>query len=178
MAASKIVRPDVIYKDSFICALPEYHQNCHLLRELDYAWVKHHFEDFVADLNDENGQHHKNLEPWAERVKENIFWLVKDTEFLGYVKIRQRVNWHLERFGGHISFSIRPDMRSKGFGKKLLQKTLPIIPALGIDKALLTVSPDNAAAIRIIEFCGGEFQDETAATDRFPAQLRYWMKFE
>lgn len=177
MPASKLTRPDSQYKDSFMSALLEYQAQGSLLTELKYQRIDNNFDEFIADLNDISGAHHQNLQPWAERVDESIYWLVKDSNFLGYIKIRHRINWHLERFGGHITFSIRPTMRGKGFGKKLLQKAIPLIPALGIDKALMTIAPDNHAAIRIVEFCGGKFQDELQATDRFPAQLRYWFDF-
>jgi predicted acetyltransferase len=177
MPASKLAKPDIIYKDSFMNALMEYQEQGSLLTELQYKRIDNNFQAFVDDLNDIAGEHHQNLSPWAERVNETIYWLVKDNSFLGYIKIRHRINWHLERYGGHISFSIRPVMRGKGFGKKLLQKAVPLIPNLGIDKALITLSPDNHPAIRIVEFCGGEFQDETQATDRFPAQKRFWIDF-
>jgi predicted acetyltransferase len=175
MPASKLVRPDEIYKESFLSALKEYHSECRLLKELDYKTVCGQFDHFIQDLNEEMGEHHQNLEEWAERVPEIIYWLVKDGEFLGYIKIRKRVNWHLERYGGHISFSIRPSMRGKGFGKKILQKALPQTSTLGIEKALFTISPDNGAAKRIVEFCGGTHQDQTTRTDRFPCQMRYWL---
>jgi predicted acetyltransferase len=175
MSASKLAKPDIIYMESFMEALAEYQEQGALLTGLKYDLVNANFQDFINDLNDPMGEHHQNLELWAERVKETIYWLVKDNDFLGYIKIRHRINWHLERYGGHISFSIRPSMRGKGFGKKLLQKAMPAIPHQGIEKALITLAPDNAPAIRIVEFCGGELQDETQATDRFPAQLRYWI---
>lgn len=66
-------------------------------------------------------------------------------------------------------------MREKGFGKKILQKSMPAMAHLGIDRALLTPAPDNHAGIRIIEFCGGELEDETPQTDKFPARKRYWL---
>ena len=81
----------------------------------------------------------------------------------------------LEKWGGHINFVVRPSMRDKGFGKKILQKGMPYICYVGIDRALVTVSPKNKAAIQIIEFCGGQMEDETTETDKFPARRRYWL---
>jgi predicted acetyltransferase len=66
-------------------------------------------------------------------------------------------------------------MRSKGFGKKLLQKAIPYIAYNGIDTALLTVDPKNTAANRIVQFCGGELEDTLPATGRFPERHRYWL---
>ena len=174
MSAAKLVTPSIEYKESFIEALYEY-QDDGKLKDLNINEIEERFEKFVEDINDELGQHHKNLEPWAEKVKETILWLVKDQNYIGYIKIRHRINWHLERYGGHISVCIRPVMRKKGFGKKILQRAIPKISALGIERALLTIASDNAMAIRIVELCGGEFQDETTQTDKFPAQVRYWI---
>ena len=59
---------------------------------------------------------------------------------------------------------------------KILKKAMPIINYLGIDKALITLNPEDKAAIRIVESCGGKFEDETTATDKFPAMRRYWAR--
>ena len=62
-----------------------------------------------------------------------------------------------------------------GFGRKMLQKGMPFVAYLGIDKALITVAPKNLSAQHVIEFCGGEFESETQETDKFPARKRYWL---
>ena len=108
-------------------------------------------------------------------MPETVTWLIKDTEYIGTVDIRHRLNWHLEKWGGHIHICIRPSMRNKGFGRKMLLKALPIANYLGIDKALLTINPRNKAAIRIVEASGAEFEDELPETGQFPAQRRYWI---
>jgi predicted acetyltransferase len=178
MPASKLVKPSAEYQESFLEALQEYHQEGKLLWGLKAKTLRSDFAAFIKDMNNDMGHHHRNLQEWAEQVRETIFWLVKDEEFIGYVKIRHRVNWHLERFGGHVSFSIRPSMREKGFGKKILQKALPMLQALNIDRVLLTIDTDNEAAKRIISLCGGRFEDETVETERFPPQMRYWISFK
>ena len=66
-------------------------------------------------------------------------------------------------------------MRNKGFGKKILQKGLPIVNYLGIERALFTIAPDNHSAKHVIEFCGGTLEDEVPATEQFPARMRYWI---
>ncbi|HCK32340.1 MAG TPA: GNAT family N-acetyltransferase, partial [Rhodospirillaceae bacterium] len=61
------------------------------------------------------------------------------------------------------------------FGRKILQKGLPIANALGLDRALLTVPTENEKAQQIVEFCGGELQDTTSETENFKACHRYWI---
>lgn len=145
---------------------------------LSIADLNTDFEAFIDKLRDERQYPQHDLQSWVEPVPETVLWLVKDGTYYGSVYIRHRLNWHLEKCGGHVSFFIRPTMRGKGFGKKMLQKAMPYINYLGVDRALLTVDPDNVAGIRIIEFCGGEFEDELPETDEFPARKRYWLNCE
>lgn len=136
------------------------------------------FDAFIDKLRDERQYPQHDFQDWVDPVPETVLWMVKDGTYYGSVYIRHRLNWHLEKWGGHASFSIRPSLRGKGFGKKILQKAMPYINYLGIDRALLTVDPENIAAIRIIEFCGGKFEDELPETDEFPARKRYWLNCE
>lgn len=173
MSASKLIRPDVGYKNSYLEALAGY-QAEGSYRFLSIPKLKEDFESFVEQLRSDRGQH-QPCDDWVELVPETVLWLVHDEAFLGSVEIRHRLNWHLEKWGGHIHFSIRPSMRGMGFGKKILHKAKPFANYLGLEKALLTVDPENAAAIRVIEFNGGELEDELGATDQFPARKRYWI---
>lgn len=175
MSASKLVKPDILYKDSFLEALDEFHAEGRY-QFLDRADLEKNFTDFIEDLNKGRRHLHKPFADWAEPVPETVLWLVKENKFIGTFLIRQRLNWHLEKWGGHISFVIRPSMRGKGFGKKILHKGMPYASYLGIDRALITLNPKNRQGIRIVEFCGGTFEDETPETDKFPSRLRYWLK--
>lgn len=174
MSASKLVRPDVAYKDSYLEALTEYHAEGRQLFNKHHI-LKADFEGFVKALKSERGYPHQPFQDWVEPVPETVAWLVKDDDYIGSVYIRHRLNWHLEKWGGHIHFIVRPSMRGKGFGKKILLKAIPIANYLGIEKALLTVAPDNAAAIRIITACGGKFEDDLPETEQFPARKTYWL---
>lgn len=174
MSASKLVKPSIEYKESYLEALKEFQE------EGRYTFLKiddidENFESFVQDLNEGNRHLHKPYADWVEPVPETVLWMVKEHKFIGTFNIRHRLNWHLEKWGGHINFVVRPSMRGKGFGKKILQKGMPFACYLGIDRALLTVNPANKAAIRVVEFCGGKFQDELEATEQFPKRKRYWL---
>ncbi len=174
MSASKLVKPTIECKDSYLEALDEFHAEGRY-QFLNREEIEKDFQKFVDDLNEGRRHLHKPYANWVEPVPETILWLVKEDRYIGTFNIRHRLNWHLEKWGGHINFVIRPSMREKGFGKKILQKGMPYICYLGIDRALVTVSPKNAAGIKIIEFCGGQFEDETPATDKFPTRRRYWL---
>lgn len=174
MSASKLVKPSIEHKDSFLEALDEFHAEGRY-QFLDRSELEENFEKFVDDLNSGNRHMHKPYADWVEPVPETILWLVKENKYIGTFNIRHRLNWHLEKWGGHMNFIIRPSMRGKGFGKKILQKGMPLICYLGIERALITVDPKNESANRIVQFCGGQLEDETSETDKFPARNRYWL---
>lgn len=174
MSASKLAKPDLIYKESFLEAMREY-QDEGRYGFLNLSQIESDFEGFIKEINNKDRHLHKPFEDWVEPVPETIVWLVKEHKYIGSINIRHRLNWHLEKWGGHTNFIIRPSMRGKGFGKKILQKAMPYMAHLGIERALITPKPDNAAGIRVIEFCGAELQDKTDATDKFPARMRYWL---
>lgn len=174
MSASKLVKPKVDFKDSYLEAIDEYHAEGRY-QFLDKNELTANFEKWIDDLNTGKRHMHKPFVDWVEPVPETILWLVKEDKYIGTFNIRHRLNWHLEKWGGHINFIIRPSMRGKGFGKKILYKGIPFVNYFGIDRALITIDPKNKAAQRIIEFCGAEFDDETPETDKFPARKRYWL---
>lgn len=174
MSASKLVKPSVEYKDSYLEALREFHAEKRY-EFLDVQDTGADFEQFVNDLNEGKRHLHLPFADWVEPVPETVLWLVKDGEYIGAINIRHRLNWHLEKWGGHINFIIRPSMRGKGFGKKILQKAIPYAAHFGIDRALVTVDPANRYGLRTAEFAGAKFSDETTATDKFPARRRYWL---
>lgn len=174
MSASKLVKPAIEHKESFLEALKEFHEEDRY-RFLDAGTLDNDFEDFIQKLHDGKRHLHKPYDDWVEPVPETVLWFVKEDKFIGTFNIRHRLNWHLEKWGGHVNFVIRPSMRGKGFGKKILQKGMPFVCYMGIDRALLTIAPNNHAAIRIVEHCGGVFEDETQETDKFPARKLYWL---
>jgi predicted acetyltransferase len=51
----------------------------------------------------------------------------------------------------------------------MLRTALPIARELGIDSALVTCDPDNVASRKVIEACGGVFEDARGG------KLRFWV---
>ncbi len=177
MSASKLTRPGADWRASFLDALAEFQAEGRY-DFLNAQKAADTFDVLVEQLRTGQRHIHHPRPDWVEPVPETTLWLVKGQDFIGSINIRHRLNWHLERWGGHMNFVVRPSWRGKGFGKKLLRKALPAAAQLGVERALLTVRPDNAAAIATIVACGGVFEDATEATERFPARRRYWISCE
>ncbi|MEM7679597.1 MAG: GNAT family N-acetyltransferase [Pseudomonadota bacterium] len=174
MSASKLVKPSLDYKESYLEAIKEF-QDEGRYKFLNLKELDKNFEQFVEDLKENRRHLHLPFEDWVEPVPETVLWMVKEKEFIGTFNIRHRLNWHLEKWGGHINFVIRPSMRGKGFGKKILRKGMQCACFLGVDKVLITVDPDNESAVNTVESVGAEYQDDTQATEKFPSRKRYWL---
>ena len=175
MSASKLTRPAAEHRDSFLKALSE------LQAEGRYAFldaneVAADFDGFLGRINSGERLLRGPQEDWVEPVPETVLWMVKGDTFIGNLNIRHRLNWHLERWGGHMHFVVRPSWRGKGFGRKLLRRALPVAAHLGIERALLTVALDNTVGAHVVQACGGVLEDETEASERFPARRRYWIE--
>lgn len=174
MTASKLIKPSIEYRESFLQALQAYKGEGYC-QHLCVREVRDNFSEIVANLANDRAYHYRNFDDWVEAVPETVLWLVKDQEYIGNVVVRHRLNWHLEKWGGHIAFIIRPNKRDMGYGHKILLKAIPCANRLGIERALLTVDPKNKRALHIIKKSGAVFEDETPGSDRFPARHRFWL---
>jgi len=110
-------------------------------------------------------------------VPESTFWLVEGDEYVGTGSIRHRLTPALERFGGHIFYAIRPSQWNRGYGTVQLRLLLNEAATLGLAKVLLTCEESNVASARVMEKCGGVWQDTIDHTvEGAPRRTRrYWL---
>ena len=164
----KLVKPSIEYKYSFIEAVKEYEakgENFYLHARKPEA----DFDELLLKIKErEEG---KNLP--ADRVPQTELWLVQNDKFIGWTKIRHRLNENLLLQGGHIGYSIRPSARNKGYGTKILELALAEAKSMGIDKVLVTCDDDNIGSVKIIEKNGGTL--ENTIENEGKLKRRYWI---
>jgi len=100
---------------------------------------------------------------------------VVDKQIVGRVSIRHCLNDFLERIGGHIGYAVIPGCRKQGYAKKMLKQALPICSSLGLKKVLLTCDVDNLGSQKVIEGCGGTFENLTDEPQLKVQKGRYWI---
>jgi len=66
------------------------------------------------------------------------------------IQFRHYFNENLEKYGGHIGYSVRPDERRKGYAKKMLSNCLEIYKTYGIEKVLVTCIQGNESSSYIL----------------------------
>ena len=115
------------------------------------------FEELVHELAD-NKSH-------DESVDNTTLFLIEDDEIIGAANIRHNLNKKLKKIGGHVGYGIRKKHRGKGFGNKILKKSLDYLSRIGVQEALVTCTEDNEASAAVIKHNGGEEIESSTLED-------------
>ena len=94
---------------------------------------------------------------------------------VGRTSIRHELNERLEREGGHIGYCVLPDYRRRGYATEILQQSLIVARATGIERVLVTCDDDNTASITVIERCGGKLDSVFRTAPSSTLKRRYWI---
>lgn len=100
-------------------------------------------------------------------VPMSTFWWVDGAAYLGRITVRHRLTPSLHAYGGHIGYAVRPTARRQGHATAMLRAVLPRAHRLGIDPVLVTCDDTNTGSRRVIEACGGVFEDRRAEKLRY-----------
>lgn len=112
-------------------------------------------------------------------VPQTVFWaLDADGVAVGMVRLRHCLNDKLRFHGGHIGYFIRRDQRGKGYAKEALRLALIELRRLGERRALMTVDPNNAPSVRVIERNGGHLENVVTDPETGMAYKRYWIELD
>ena len=98
-----------------------------------------------------------------------------DDKIVGMIQIRHRFNAFLERYGGHIGYSVCPSERGKGYATRMLGQTLPCCVALGLDRVLITCDEGNEGSRRVILNNGGVYESTVCEPEEHARLQRYWI---
>jgi predicted acetyltransferase len=104
------------------------------------------------------------------------FWLVDESDtLLGAIRLRKYLNDNLKIEGGHIGYDIRPSVRNKGLGTKMLSLCLEKAKELKLEKVLITCFTDNPASAKVIERNGGVLESIEPSPRNGKDTKRYWV---
>lgn len=104
-----------------------------------------------------------------------LFIRTLDNRLVGMVQVRHYFNGFLERFGGHIGYSIRPSERRKGYAKKMLKMVLPFCKEIGIEKVLITCIDGNVGSEKTILANGGVYESTVYESNANVNLKRFWI---
>lgn len=98
-----------------------------------------------------------------------------DNKLVGVIQVRHYFNDFLEKFGGHIGYSVRPSERRKGYATEMLGLILPYCKEIGLNKVLVTCLEDNEASRKVIKKNGGIYESTVYEPSRKTNIERYWI---
>ena len=122
---------------------------------------------------------HENKETISEeRVPATQFLLVRksDNKLVGMLQVRHYFNEYLEKFAGHIGYSVRPSERRKGYATKMLQMALPYCKEIGIDKVLISCIDGNIGSETVIRRNAGVYESTVHEPERDVNLKRFWIQ--
>ena len=121
------------------------------------------------------GKDPETAAPGKVPATQYLFVREEDGKLVGMLQIRHYLNEHLEKFGGHIGYSVAPDERRKGYASQMLAQALPKCRELGIDKVLITCFRGNEGSRRTILKNGGVYEGTVYEPDEGEYLERYWI---
>ena len=98
-----------------------------------------------------------------------------DGRLVGMIQVRHYFNEYLEKYAGHIGYSIRPCERRRGYAKEMLRLTLPYCKGLGLTRVLVSCDADNEGSRRTILSNGGVYESTVHEPEENIDLERYWI---
>ena len=113
----------------------------------------------------------------AGKVQATQFILVRksDGKLLGMLQVRHYFNDYLEKYAGHIGYSVRPSERGKGYAKWMLRQGLDFCRSIGLTRVLISCEVVNEASRRTILANGGVYESTVHEPNENIDLQRYWI---
>lgn len=102
----------------------------------------------------------------------------EDQRVVGVIQIRHCFNEYLEKYAGHIGYSVRPDERRKGYATAMLKAALPYCRPLGIRDVLISCVVGNEGSRRTILNNGGVYESTVHEPASGRDLERYWIHLD
>jgi predicted acetyltransferase len=81
---------------------------------------------------------------------------IDSVQRVGEINLRLGSSPHIERYAGHIGYTIDPAHRGHRYAARATRLLLPLARERGLDPLWLTCDPDNLASRRSCELAGAE----------------------
>ena len=174
----ELVLPSVEYKASYIEAVKEFHAAKDAL-----PMARHYVGLSIPELETDFENHVEKMKSQSRGenlpqgwVPMTTYWLVDNNEYIGGIAIRHTLNENLKNYGGHIGYDIRPSMRGKGYGSKILELGLQKAKEFHISRILIDCGANNTASRKIIEKNRGIYEGAGVNPETGEPSLRFWIE--
>lgn len=104
-----------------------------------------------------------------------LFVRKRDNRLVGMIQVRHRFNDFLEKYAGHIGYSVRPSERCKGYAKEMLKTALLFCQEIGIGKVLIACIDGNIGSEKTILANGGVYESTVHEPTGDRDLKRFWI---
>ena len=104
-----------------------------------------------------------------------LFVREEDRKVVGMIDVRYGFTPYLERFGGHVGYSVAPSERRRGYASQMLGAVLPLFRERGIERVLVTCDQGNEGSKGAILRNGGVYESTVFEPDEQVNVERYWI---
>ena len=129
------------------------------------------YEEFLLKLD--NNKYQERIKP--DYSPQTTFGVFVNEQLVGGFNVRHILKGNLINHGGHIGYLIRPSMRGKGYGTKLLELALEEAFRLGIRRVLVTCRKENVASAKVIINNNGVYENDYYEENNNTVYERYWI---
>ena len=140
---------------------------CGSLRRFDRT------QDWLDQI--ESLKHAETTPPDLVPMTQYIYVRESDNKIVGVIQIRHYFNEFLEKYAGHIGYSVCPSERKKGYATQMLKLVLLECKRLGIEKVLVCCVQGNEGSKKTILKNGGEYESTVYLQERDVYLERYWI---
>ncbi len=154
----RLTKPSLAVKTSYLVG----EQADMLHRGADTSWLSAASLDFNAFVAERTGVR----ERWG--VPSELFWFTSGDYYIGSLVLRHRLTD--DEGGGHIGYHVVYPWQRQGHATAMLLEGMERARAVGIERVLLTVAPDNDASRKIVERQGG-----VADGLNHESEMRFWL---
>jgi len=99
-----------------------------------------------------------------------------DNKLVGMLQVRHYFNEYLEKYAGHIGYSVRPSERRKGYAKEMLKAALPFCREIGLAKVLISCIDGNVGSEKTILANGGVYESTVHEPNEDRDLKRFWIE--
>lgn len=137
------------------------------------------FTDMKEYLNETNKYLNSNTLPEGMVIATQFLCIRKsDNKLVGMIQVRHYFNEYLEKYAGHIGYSVRPSERRKGYATWMLINIKPFCRSIGLDKILVCCLNNNVGSKKTILKNGGIYDGTVYNESKNKYLERYWINLK